>query len=160
MAAKKRSTRRNARKPKIHTIEGHQLTEAMYKRYELCLEVRTRPDKDAEWTQRLGLDDFLSKYRPSTKIKGQLGEIYHAASRAILAVGAMQDYPFFTPQPASVRSAGCKLLREMALELYNVSAKLTGIADNVEAEEATKLQDWLVRDERVAQVGRGAEEAR
>jgi hypothetical protein len=105
----------------------------------------------------LGLSDFLDGYRPSTKIKGQLAEIYHTASRVSLAVGTMDNYTWFTSNPASVRSAGCTVLKELALELYNASAKLTAIAMNVEAEETTKLQDWLARDAQVARIGRAAE---
>jgi hypothetical protein len=157
--AKRNSTRRKARKPKFIEVEGHQLTPAFHAGYQFCLESRGRTNAgaDAEQILRLGLEDFLATHRPSSKIKGQLAEIYHTISRVMLPVGAMQDYPFFIPQPAAVRSAGCKLLREMALELYNASAKLTAIVMNVEAEETTKLQHWLAQDEQVAQIGRGAE---
>jgi len=155
---KRNSTRRKARKPKLINVEGHQLTPALYADYERRLEARvaSNPERDAGETLHLGLSDFLDGYRPSTKIKGQLAEIYHTASRASLAVAAMDKYTWFTSNPASVRSAGCKLLKELALELYNASAKLTAIAGNVEAEERTKLQDWLAQDEQVARIGRGA----
>lgn len=156
---KRNSTRRKARKPKLIDVEGHQLTPAMYARYELCLESRIGMNKGADpgWALRLGLSDFLHIHRPSSKIGRQLAEIYHTASRVSVAVGAMDKYTWYESNPVSVRSAGCKLLKELALELYNASAKLTAIAMNVEAEETTKLQDWLAQDEQVARIGRGAE---
>ena len=159
--AKKKSTRRKARKPKFIEISGHRLTEAMHIDYLRCKQSRMSNlgAQTIDQIEYKALDAFLAGYRPSRKIKGQLSEIYHTISRAILAVGAMQEYPFFAPEPASVRSAGSKVLREMGLELYNASAKLTAIAMNVEAEETTKLQDWLAGDERVARIGRGAEVA-
>jgi hypothetical protein len=157
--AKRNSTRRKAGKPKLINVEGHQLTPAQHAGYQLCLEQRaaSNPNRDAGETLRLGLDDFLAHHRPSHKIKGQLSEICHTTTRLGLAVGAMDGYTFYTSGPASIRSAGCKLLTELALELYNASAKLTAIAMNVEAEKTTKLQDWLAQDERIAQIGRGAE---
>ena len=159
--AKRNSTRRKARKPKFIEVEGHQLTPALYADYERRLEVRagSNPDRDAGETLRLELEDFLAAHRPSSKIKGQLSEIYHTTSRVSLAVGTMDNYTWFTSNPVSVRSAGCKLLKELALELYNASAKLTAIAMNVEAEETTKLQHWLAQDEQLARIGRGAEVA-
>lgn len=157
--AKRNSTRRKVQKPKLINVEGHQLTPAFYAGYEFCLEVRRRTNASADAQQilRLGLQDFLATHRPSAKIKGQLAEIYHTASRASLAVGTMDKYTWYESNPASVRSAGCKLLKELALELYNASAKLTAIAMNVEAEGRTKLQDWLAQDEQVARIGCGAE---
>jgi hypothetical protein len=157
--AKRNSTRRKARKPKLINVEGHQLTPAFYAGYELCLESRGRTNAgaDAEKILRLGLEDFLATHRPSSKIKGQLAEIYHTTTRLGLAVGTMDKYTWYEPNPASVRSSGCKLLKELALELYNASAKLTAIAMNVEAEETTKLQHWLAQDEQIARIGRGAE---
>jgi hypothetical protein len=159
MVAKKKSTRRTVRKPKLINVEGHQLTPAFYAGYEFCLESRrrTNADADAEQILRLGLEDFLATHRPSSKIKGQLAEIYHTTTRLGLAVGTMDKYTWYESNPASVRSSGCKLLQDLALELYNASAKLTAIALNVEREEKTKLQDWLAADERVARIGRGAE---
>jgi hypothetical protein len=157
--AKRNSTRRKARKPKLINVEGHQLTEAMYAEYERCLESRGRTNAgaDAETILYLGLDDFLARYRPSNKVKAQLSELSRTTMHAALAVGTMDKYTWFQSNPASVRSAGCKLLKELALEIYNASAKLTAIALNVEREETTKLQDWLAQGEQVARIGRGAE---
>jgi hypothetical protein len=159
--AKRNSTRRKARKPKFIEVEGHQLTKPMHADYLRRIESRTRTNKGAAaWEiERMALDDFLSDYRPSHKIKGQLSELCHTTTRLGIAVGVMDNYTFYTVGPASIRSAGCKLLQEMALELYNASAKLTAIVMNVEAEKTTKLQDWLAGDERVAQIGRVAEVA-
>lgn len=156
--SKQRSKRRPARKPKLIEVEGHQLTPAQYASYELCLERRVEMDKgtDPREPLRLGLGDFLSPHRPSHKIKGQLSELSRTAMHAALAIGTMDNYAWFTSNPASVRSAGCKLLRELVLALYNASAKLTAIAMGVEAEETTKLQDWLARDQEIARLG-GAE---
>src|SRR6266704_3130910 len=135
--AKRNSTRRKVRKPKIVEVEGHQLTPALYADYERRLKARaaSNPDRDAGETLRLGLSDFLDGYRPSTRIKGQLAEIYYTASRASLAVATMDKYTWYASKPAAIRAAGCKLLQDLALELYNASAKLTAIAMNVEREE-------------------------
>lgn len=167
MAAKKKSrtlrpgkqgpARPVARKPKFIEIEGHQLTGAMYADYVRCVEsrYRTNPKDDAA---RMGLDDFLAGYRPSTKIKGQLSAICHTATRVGLAIGAMDGYTFWNTDPASVRAAGCDLLKRLAIELGHASKKLSAIAWSVEAEEATKLQDWLApQDEQIARIVRGAE---
>jgi hypothetical protein len=157
--AKSKSTRRKARKPKLIEVEGHQLTEAMHADYVRCLESRMNKNSGAPVSliESLALADFLEGYRPSTKIKGQLSEIYHATTRLGLAVGTMEGYTFYISGPASIRSAGCHLLEKLALELYSASAKLTAIAMSVEAEEGSKLQDWLAADEKVARIGRGAE---
>jgi hypothetical protein len=155
---KRNSTRRMARKPKLINVEGHQLTPAFHAGYQFCLESRrrTNANADAEQILRLGLGDFLSTHRPSTKIKGQLRDLSRKIVHTALAVGAMDNYTFYADETA-IRSAGCKLVKELALELYNASAKLTAIAMNVEREETTKLQDWLAQDEQVARIGRGAE---
>jgi hypothetical protein len=155
--AKRNSTRRKARKPKIINVEGHQLTEAMYAQYEMCLKSRARPGVAEERVLSLGLDDFLSRYRPSRKIKGQISELSRTTMHAALAVGTMDDYMWFATDPASVRTAGCKLLKELALELYNASAKLTAIVMGVEAEEGSKLQDWLAQAESIERIGRSKE---
>jgi hypothetical protein len=157
--AKRNSTRHKARKPKFIEVEGHLLTKAQHAQYELCLAGRTRPDKDREWTLRLGLSDFLSKYRPSCKINDQLLDITQTAMTASLAIGTMRDYMWSQSNPESIRSTGCELVKKLALELYNASAKLTAIAMGVEAEETTKLQDWLAADERVARIGKLGESA-
>jgi hypothetical protein len=155
---KRNSTRRKAGKPKLINVEGHQLTPAFYAGYEFCLESRRRTNADADADQilRLGLEDFLANHRPSCKIKGQLSDLSMTALHAAIAVGTMNNYTFYASEPG-IRSAGCNLIKELALELYNTSAKLTAIAMNVEAEKTTKLQDWLAQDEQVARIGRGAE---
>jgi hypothetical protein len=152
--AKRNSTRRRAQKPKFIEVEGHQLTPVQYASYELCLERRVAMDKGANPGQalRLGLDDFLSPHRPSQKIKKQLAELSREAAHMALAVGTMDNFAWFA-SPPSVRAAGCDLVKKLALELYNASAKLTAIAIYVEAEETTKLQDWLAQDQQVAQIG-------
>jgi len=107
----------------------------------------------------MGLADFLHSHRPSHKIKAQLLDITHEAMTISMAIGKMSDYPWLQSEPAPIRAAGVELVKKLALELYNASAKITAIAINVEAEETTKLQDWLAADERVARIGRGAEVA-
>ena len=159
--AKRNSTRRAARKPKIIDVEGHQLTAAMHADYERCLESRSTVDltsrsDGAARILQLGLADFLGGYRPSHKAKLQIQEIYLTASRVGLAVAAMGDYPFFTDAGA-VRSGGCDLLKKLALDLYRESAKLTSIANAVEAENSTKLQDWLAQAEGLEQLGSSKE---
>src|SRR5450631_1778628 len=129
--AKRNSTRRKARKPKLIEVEGHQLTEAMHEDYERCIESRARTNggrATAARIEELALGDFLAGYRPSKKIEGQLVEICLAATHVGLAVGAMDGYTFSLSGPAMIRSAGCKLLQELGLELYNLSAKVTAIA--------------------------------
>ena len=159
--AKRNSTRRKARKPKLINVEGHQLTEALYADYERRLEERAAqdPDRNAGQTLQLGLSDFLHPHRPSTKIKRQLLDITQEAISVSMAIGKMRDYTWYSTDTTSIRAAGAELVQKLALELYNASAKLTAIALNVEREEKTKLQDWLAADERVAQIGRGAEVA-
>ena len=158
--AKRNSTRRKARKPKLIEVAGHQLTEAMHADYLRCIESRIRTNGGAPTAEieSLALDDFLSPHRPSQKIKKQLSELSRTAAHTALAVGTMDHFTWFA-SPASVRAAGCELVMKLALELYNTSAKLTTIAMNVEAEKTTKLQEWLAQDEQVARIGRGAEVA-
>ena len=151
--AKRNSTRRRARKPKITDVQGHQLTEAMYADYQRCIDAR------GERGLEFGLDDFLSRYRPSRKAEQRLKDVYHQASRTALAVGSLQDYAFFTPDPEIVRAGGCDLLDKLALELSSASAKLVLIARAIRSEETTKLQDWLAMDERIARLGRREEVA-
>lgn len=152
MSKKQSTRRRKARKPKLISVEGHQLTEAMHADYERCLEARVRPNITAADTLRLGLSDFLSVYKPSNKIKDQLLRITQEAAHTAIALGSMRDYAWY--EKGVVRSAGCELVEKLALELYNASAKLTAIAMNVKAEETTKLQHWLAQDEQVARIGR------
>ncbi len=151
--AKRNSTRRKARKPKFIEIEGHQLTEAMHIDYERCVESRSRQGAGAQHVERLGLGDFLAGYRPSRKIERQLLVLSSMASSTSLAVGAMRDYTFYPPKPASIRSAGCKLLRELAQELSNTATTLTALAAGVEAEEGSKVQDWLEQARALEQIG-------
>ena len=158
MVAKKKSTRGKARKPKFIEVEGHQMTPYFHSGYQLCLEQRAAQNPDGTMGEnlRLGLSDFLHNHRPSTKIKRQLLDITQEAISISMAIGKMREYTWYEPDN-SIREAGCDLVKKLALELYNASAKLTAIAMNVEAEEKTKLQDWLAQDERVARIGRGAE---
>jgi len=160
--AKGNSTRSKARKPKFIEVEGHRLTEAMDAVYQRCLQSRCVTNKGSDATRilKMGLEDFLTSYRPSHKVKSQLAEIFQTSTRIGLAVGSMSEYPFYCADAASIRPAGCELLKKLALDLYNASAKLTAIAMNVEAENTTKLQDWLAADERVARIGRGVEVVR
>jgi hypothetical protein len=146
--AKRSVNRHKARKAKFIEVEGHQLTAAMHADYERCVELRG---------PELGLGDFLSKYRPSRKVEGQLHEIFNSTTRVGIAIGALKQYPFFSGDPGVIRTGGCDLLKRLALDLYNESAKLTAIAMSVEAEKTTKLQDWLARDQEIAFIGRGAE---
>jgi hypothetical protein len=156
----KGSKRRAARKPKLINVKGHQLTEAMYADYERCLHERGRiiGTKNPDLVLKAGLDSFLHRYRPSTKIGPQLAEITREAMALSLAVGAMKDYSWVSLTGSEpIRAAGVDLVKKLAVELYNASAKLTAIALSVEAEGATKLQDWIARDQEIARVGRGAE---
>lgn len=159
--AAKRQTRRKARTAKpFEIVDGHELTKAMDADYQRCVEARSRAiaGGDAGHILRLGLEDFLSGYRPSRRIKDQLLDITKEAISISLAIGAMRDYTWYNSD-SSIREYGCDLVKKLALELYNASAKVTAIAMNVEAERTTKLQDWLKRDEQLAQIGRGAEVA-
>jgi hypothetical protein len=136
-------------------VEGHQLTEEMHAQYERCSAARGH----LNGASALGLDDVLSKYRPSRKIEGHLEEAFTSTTRLAVAIGALCQYPFFNSAPGVIRAGGCELLKKLALDLYNASAKLTAIAMSVEAEGTTKLQDWLAREEEIAHIGRGAEVA-
>jgi hypothetical protein len=159
--AKRNSTRHEARKPKIIDVEGHLLTAALYADYERRLKARaaTNPDRDAGETLRLGLSDFLDGYRPSTKISRQLLEITKEAMTVSLAIGDMRHYSWSSSEVDAIRAAGAELVKKLALELHNASAKLTAIAMSVEAEKTTKLQDWLARDQKIARIGRATEAA-
>jgi hypothetical protein len=161
--AKRNSTRRAARKPKLINVEGHQLTEEMYARYEQCLQDRGRilGTSDTGRVLEMGLDDFLSRYRPSAKISRQLLDITQETLALSIAIGAMKDYSWRSiAATESIRAGGIDLVKKLALELYNASAKLTSIAMSVESEDTTKLQDWLAWDKRIADIGRGAKVTR
>jgi hypothetical protein len=153
MAAKKKATRRKARKPKFIEVEGHKMTPGFYAGYQVYVEERTRTNPDGD-AGSLGLADFLSPHRPSSKIKKQLLDITQEAISISLAIGAMRDYTWYNTDVGTIRAAGCDLVKKLALDLYNTSAKITVLAMNVEAEETTKLQDWLAADERVARIGK------
>ncbi len=157
--AKKNSTRRRARKPKLIDVKGHQLTDAMYADLNDRVGFRAAQTKDAHRALALGLDDFLSKYRPSRKAESLLLDISKGTTSVALAIGAMSNYGFYVSNPLSIRSAGCEVLKRLAQELHHASTKLTAFANSVEAEESTKLQDWIVRDEQVARIGQGAKVA-
>jgi hypothetical protein len=135
--AKKHSTRRKVRKPKLIEIEGHQLTEAMLVDYHRC---------------QCKLNDFISGYRPSRKVPERLLEICRQATASALAVGQMKDFNF---PKGPVRAAGCQLLKDMAEDLFNACKKLSAVVNSVETEEHTKLQDWLAQDEQYAKIGTG-----
>jgi hypothetical protein len=159
--AKRNSTRRAARKPKFIEVEGHQLTPAMHADYERCLERRSTPDlasrsDGAARILELGLADFLARYRPSHKAGKQIQEIHQTTSRVSLAVATMGEYPFFADN-ASIRPAGCELLKKLGLDLYHASAKLTAIATDVETESGSKVQDWVAQSERLEQMGKSHE---
>jgi|SRR5579859_1477499 len=158
---KRNSTRRKARTPKFIEVEGHRLTEAMHEDYQRCLQAVagrfSNQADDARQMLKLGLANFLSGYRPSHKIAGQLVDSTKQVMTASLAIASMSDYTWESADPDSIRAAGCDVVKKLALELYNASAKLTAIAMNVEAEKTTKLQDWLARDQEIERIGRGAE---
>jgi hypothetical protein len=154
--AKRKSTPRKVQM--LTNVDGHLLTPAMYADYERCLERRSTPDlasrsDGAERILQLGLADFLAGYKPSRKVKAQIQEIYQTTSRVGLAVASMGEYPFFA-ENASIRPAGCELLKKLAMDLYYASAKLTAIAKDVETESESKIQDWADQSERLEQMGK------
>jgi hypothetical protein len=153
--AKRNSTRRKAGKPKLIDVEGHQLTPAMYADYERCFERRVAMDKgtDPGWALRMSLDDFLSPYRPSSKIKGQLTELSSATMHAALAAGAMDNYTWFAANPASVRLAGCQLLRDLSQEFDKAARVLSALAGGMEAQGDMKIQGWLHQAAFLEQLG-------
>jgi hypothetical protein len=157
--AKRNSTRRAARKPKFIEVAGHQLTPGMQADYEICLEKRARTNAgdSADRILELGLDDLLTGYRPSRKIKRQLAVLSHLTTDIGIAIGTMKGYTFYAAEPASIRSAGCRLLKDLSLELYNLSATLTAIAGDVETESGLKVQDWLAQAERLRKMGNSQE---
>lgn len=159
--AKRNSTRRKARKPKIIDVRGHQLTEAMYADYQRRIERRADTNHGSKPSQieDLAFGDFLAGYRPSMKVKQRLGDVYHQASSTAIAIGTLQGYTFYTGDPEIIRAGGCDLLKKLALELYDASAKLTAIAMSVESEGTTKLQDWVAADDAIARIGRPPEVA-
>jgi hypothetical protein len=155
MAAKQKSARRKGRKPKLIDIEGHQLTPAMYADYQRYIESRktTNAGYTVQQIEDLALSDFLSGYRPSIKIKRQVIVLSCMASRTTVAIGEMRDYSFYAGEPAAIRSAGCKLLRDLAKELSNSAGVLMAMADGVEAEKEMKIQDWLAQAVALEQLG-------
>jgi hypothetical protein len=154
--AKKHSTRRKARKPKFIEVDGHQLTPTMYASYKNCVESRKQINGNlAIWQiEQMALNDFLSGWRPSRRIGEQIAAVYDRAMDVSLAMGPMKDYNFFSSRSKPVVQAGSELLRKLGLEMYNVSARITALAMNVEAEADSKLQDWIARDEAYQRIGR------
>jgi hypothetical protein len=152
--AAKHFSRRKVRKPKLIQIQGHRLTQAMHADFMQFFEKRMRTARgdDLGRVEELALGDFLSAYRPSHTISGVILDIFDQTTAIGIAIGKMGDYNFYT-KTTSVRTAGCELLKKLALDLYHASAKLTAAASNVEAEEATKLQDWLAQADTLKQIG-------
>jgi hypothetical protein len=63
----------------------------------------------------------------------------------------MSDYTFYQSDP--IRSAGCKLVRELERELTKCGAVLAAIAADVDSEEELHIQDWLVQAGRLEAIG-------
>src|ERR1700722_551485 len=156
--AKSNSTRRKARKSKFIEIQGHRLTPAMHADYQRCVEQRKLRNEKALPTQieDMALADFLHGYRPSHKIKDQLWHLSSQASTVAVAIGTMRDYLWVQINPGAIRKAGVDFVGKIALELNNASAKLMVIADNVEVEKQTKLQDWLAWEDQMARAEKAA----
>jgi hypothetical protein len=106
--------------------------------------------------RELALDEFLAGYRPSKKIVAQLPRLSNRLIGLALAVGQMKDYPFYA-SPGSPRKIGCKALNGLALDLQHASASLAALADAIEVEDSTKLQDWLERADSIERLGNSRE---
>jgi hypothetical protein len=156
--AKRKSTRGNASKPKIIEIGGHNLTEAMHADYQEILARRKGEfllgpaNTSYSRVLELALDEFLAGYRPSKKIRAQLPRLYDRLMGLTLAVDQMKNYPFFVSSGAP-RKIGCKALNGLALDLQYASATLAALADAIEVEDSTKVQDWLERAGSVERLG-------
>jgi len=134
--------RRRAPKQKpieIKEVDGHQLTPKLYGRYKQALVLGTSS------TAAHALDHVISPYRPSMRAKSILNDAFRDVSDAGLALGHMADY-LFCSTGGGVRLAGCGLLEKLEYEIFRASVKVMRLRRFIEAEAATKVQDWLDLD--------------
>jgi hypothetical protein len=150
IVSRRRALRLKARKskarskPEVIEVEGHILTPEVHQRYVEAFQEQEVLNKDAPFPRRLqlALANALSPERPTHRAEKQLRDI---ASRALSfnnLLGSAAAWPFYSTHGIA-RSAGCRLLDEMATEAQVFANLLTEMARGIRKESETKLQDWL-----------------
>src|SRR5262249_22008928 len=131
------------------TIDGHKLTANQAKAWHAAV-----VDRGGQVNaQQLGWDDFLWKHRPTKRAEGHLFKLRDQVLGISLVLGNAARYPYWQNE-GTVRQSGCTLLRDMAGECYALAHMIRELAAIMEAEDSTKLQDWVKLDETLERIER------
>jgi hypothetical protein len=137
--AKRNSTRRKARKPKIIEVQGRELSQGEYAVYRLKLSGRSsiisRAEKQA---QSLALEDLDYAKRVVPTAKDRLRDIGRRGMDASLAASSISDFAFYNGGPKFTELTNA-IIGHCAEKLEVVAAELrvlhTEIAREVSGEE-------------------------
>lgn len=171
--AKRRPKARKAREVYLHgytytfgkngmvEIDGHLLDAAQFRLFERKVEGRweianrpgrSAPIDDPQWYARsVGLSDLLHEYKPYPKAKDRLLRLSLAAAEPLNSIASMREYSWFGDE--SVRTAGCALIEQLLKEAELRIQRLRHFKTSMALEHATKLQDWIKREEEFGRIG-------
>jgi hypothetical protein len=141
--AKKHHTRANSRKPKLIDVEGHLLSPALHHRYESAVICRMSQGRSNTDARRVGLEDVLNEFQPSTWTKEELNRAFWLITHTNQSVGHMATFNWFAE--GAPRLAGCELLRKLEQELALAVSRVTAVRCALEGQAQEKLQDWQAR---------------